>query len=179
MGLWDYLISQRIFLTKELHCFLNNSGFFRNGTGEMPQKYVLTKIQASLPTPFFCVILTFWIHVVDSREERGTVSCMYECAYIHQARGSCWSCCTVWWVFPCRDLPSAPSAAQERHICIFKSYPLIKHLSFPEKGLISCIFWGVFSPQTGSEAMLGWVTQPNVREVLHKTQPQRGKTVLK
>lgn len=113
MVLWDHLVSD-----SQSHCFLYNSGLFRNGAGEMPLKYhVLTKIQAPLPTPFSCVILAFWIRVVDSREERGTVSSIYVHMNTRQETGR--SCCPVGWAVPQTTQRSplcSPSSTGEIHL---------------------------------------------------------------
>lgn len=151
MVLWDHLVSD-----SQSHCFLYNSGLFRNGAGEMPLKYhVLTKIQAPLPTPFSCVILAFWTRVVDSREERGTVSSIYVHMNTRQETGK--SCCPVWWAVPQTTQRSplcSPSSTGEIHL----PFQVVSsdQFSLPKQGqgLTSCDLWAVFSTQTDSETML-------------------------
>lgn len=132
-------------LTKALHCLLYNSGFFRNGTGEMPLKYHVTRIQAPLATPFFCVILAFWIRVVDSREERETVSWIYVCTpgkrLVLELLPPCWVLPQTTQESPLCSL----SSTGETHLP-FQLYPFIKHFSFPEKASPwSHVFSGEFS----------------------------------
>lgn len=143
--------SSDIRLTKALHCLLYNSGIVQKWHmwNCVPLKYVLIKIQAPLATPFFC-ILSFWIHVFVSREERGAMFCVYGTCTRQEAGAGVAALCDEFSHGPPTALPSAPSAAQEKHICLSMSYPLIKHFSFPEKGkaLISWVSWGISSTQT-------------------------------
>lgn len=144
--------SSDIRLTKALHSLLYNSGFFQKWHmwNYVLLKYVLIKIQAPLATPFFFIIVAFWIHVFVSRQERGAMFCAYGTCTRQEAGAGAAALCDGFSLGPPTALLSAPSAAQEKHICLSKSYPLIKHFSFPEKGkaLVSCVSWGIFSTQT-------------------------------
>lgn len=158
--------------TKVLHCLLNNSGFFRNGTGKMSLKYILTKIKAShLPHSFVSSRPSESMLLIPGK--RGKKCPIFMCTRTPDKR------------LMLELLPHAMSPPAD-HPGVFPLLP--QQRSRDTFAFSSCILWSNISPQKKAfcrecsshrQAVRPWETQLNVREILYKVQPQLGKEVLK